>query len=63
MKQLKKTFMKPLVAASLVAVATLSQPIANAAEKPVQKINVEGQTTHGHQEMAGRTRRSERLGI
>jgi NitT/TauT family transport system substrate-binding protein len=40
MKQLKKTFMKPLVAASLVAVATLSQPFANAAEKPVQKINV-----------------------
>ena len=40
MKQLSKTFMKPLVAASLVAVATLSQPITNAAEKPVQKINV-----------------------
>ena len=40
MKQFSKTFMKPLVAASLVAVATLSQPITNAAEKPVQKINV-----------------------
>lgn len=40
MKQLNKTFIKPLVAAALIAVAMLSQPVANAAEKPVQKINV-----------------------
>ena len=40
MKQLSKTFMKPLVAASLIVVATLSQPMVNAAEKPLQKINV-----------------------
>ncbi|MGZ8435612.1 MAG: ABC transporter substrate-binding protein [Candidatus Binatia bacterium] len=40
MKQLSKTFIKPLVAASLIVVATLAQPMANAAEKPLQKINV-----------------------
>jgi NitT/TauT family transport system substrate-binding protein len=40
MKQCSKTFMKPLVAASLMVVAAISQPMANAAEKPLQKINV-----------------------
>jgi len=40
MKQLGNSAIKTLAAATLVAVAMQLQPVANAAEKPVQKINV-----------------------